>query len=52
MPTDVSMFLQSGLSIAMGNASREVQRAARQVTRSNTEDGFAEAVEKYILEEA
>jgi Cof subfamily protein (haloacid dehalogenase superfamily) len=51
-PTDVSMFAQSGFSIAMGNASPEVQRAARQVTRSNTQDGFAEAVEKYILAEA
>lgn len=49
MPTDVLMFALSGLSIAMGNASLEVQRTARRVTASNTEDGFAEAVEKYIL---
>jgi hydroxymethylpyrimidine pyrophosphatase-like HAD family hydrolase len=39
----------SGLSIAMGNASSDVQRAAHRITGSNTEDGFAEAVEKYIL---
>ncbi len=49
MPNDVLMFAHSGLSIAMGNAHREVQRAARQVTTSNDEDGFAHAVERYIL---
>ena len=50
MPNDVLMFAHSGLSIAMGNAHREVQRAARSVTSSNEEDGFAKAVEKFILE--
>jgi Cof subfamily protein (haloacid dehalogenase superfamily) len=49
MPNDVLMFAHSGLSIAMGNAHREVQRAARRVTSSNEEDGFANAVEKFIL---
>jgi len=48
-PNDVLMFAHSGLSIAMGNASPEVQRAARRVTSSNTEEGFATAVEKFIL---
>jgi hydroxymethylpyrimidine pyrophosphatase-like HAD family hydrolase len=33
----------------MGNAHREVQRAARHVTGSNDEDGFATAVDRYIL---
>jgi Cof subfamily protein (haloacid dehalogenase superfamily) len=51
MPNDVLMFARSGLSIAMGNAHREVQRAARRVTTTNDEDGFANAVEKFILEE-
>jgi Cof subfamily protein (haloacid dehalogenase superfamily) len=46
---DVAMFEQAGLSIAMGNASAEVQQKARFVTASNEEDGFAQAVEKYIL---
>ncbi|HXW81032.1 MAG TPA: Cof-type HAD-IIB family hydrolase, partial [Acidimicrobiales bacterium] len=32
MPNDVLMFAHSGLSIAMGNASHEVQEAARRVT--------------------
>jgi Cof subfamily protein (haloacid dehalogenase superfamily) len=49
MPNDVLMFAHSGLSIAMGNADREVQRAARRVTRSNEDDGFAYAVERFIL---
>jgi hydroxymethylpyrimidine pyrophosphatase-like HAD family hydrolase len=33
----------------MGNASDEVQRAARRVTTSNEEEGFAHAVEQFIL---
>ncbi|HUN79774.1 MAG TPA: Cof-type HAD-IIB family hydrolase [Solirubrobacteraceae bacterium] len=49
MPNDVLMFAHSGLSIAMGNAGREVQRAARRVTRTNDEDGFAYAVERFVL---
>jgi Cof subfamily protein (haloacid dehalogenase superfamily) len=49
MPNDVLMFAHSGLSIAMGNADREVQRAARRVTGSNEDDGFAHAVERFIL---
>ena len=48
-PNDVLMFAHSGLSIAMGNASHEVQEAARRVTTSNEEEGFANAVEKFIL---
>jgi hydroxymethylpyrimidine pyrophosphatase-like HAD family hydrolase len=49
MPNDVLMFAHSGLSIAMGNASHEVQRAARRVTTSNAEEGFALAIERFIL---
>ncbi len=49
MPNDVLMFARSGLSIAMGNADREVQRAARHVTAANDEEGFARAVERYVL---
>jgi Cof subfamily protein (haloacid dehalogenase superfamily) len=49
MPNDVLMFAGSGLSIAMGNASRDVQRCARAVTTSNDDEGFANAVEHYIL---
>jgi Cof subfamily protein (haloacid dehalogenase superfamily) len=46
---DVAMFERSGLSIAMGNASPEVQQAADFVTESNREDGFANAIERFIL---
>ena len=49
MPNDVLMFAHSGLSIAMGNASPEVQRAARRITTSNAEEGFATAVDRFIL---
>ena len=51
MPNDVLMFARSGVSIAMGNAHREVQRAARHVTATNDDDGFAGAVHRYVLEE-
>jgi Cof subfamily protein (haloacid dehalogenase superfamily) len=51
MPNDVLMFQQSGLSIAMGNASAEVQRQAEFVTASNKEEGFASAMEVLILGE-
>jgi Cof subfamily protein (haloacid dehalogenase superfamily) len=51
MPNDVLMFAHSGLSIAMGNASDDVQKAARRVTTSNDEDGFAHAVNRYVLNE-
>jgi Cof subfamily protein (haloacid dehalogenase superfamily) len=49
MPNDVLMFARSGLSIAMGNADHEVQRAARRVTASNSEEGFALAIERFVL---
>jgi Cof subfamily protein (haloacid dehalogenase superfamily) len=48
-PNDVLMFKRSGLSIAMGNASEEVQRQATYVTTSNEDEGFANAVERCIL---
>jgi len=49
MPNDVTMFKVSGVSIAMGNASPEVQRAATYVTASHSEEGFAKAMEDFIL---
>ncbi len=51
MPNDVIMFHKSGLSIAMGNASPEVQRQAQFVTTSNEEEGFANAMEAFVLGE-
>ena len=49
MPNDVLMFAHSGLSIAMGQSGRDVQRAARRVTTSNDDEGFANAIESFIL---
>jgi Cof subfamily protein (haloacid dehalogenase superfamily) len=49
MANDISMFRNSGVSIAMGNASREVQEAATFVTASNEAEGFAKAVTDFIL---
>ncbi len=48
-PNDVLMFKRSGFSIAMGNASAEVKRQASAVTDSNDDEGFAKAVERYLL---
>jgi hypothetical protein len=49
MPNDVLMFDKSGVSIAMGNASPEVQASATYVTSSNAEEGFANAIETFVL---
>ena len=50
MPNDVLMFTRSGFSVAMGNASDAVKAKASAVTDSNEDDGFAKAVERFILE--
>jgi len=52
MPNDVLMFKKSGMSIAMGNASKEVQAEANFVTLSNEEEGFAHAIEQFVLNQA
>ncbi len=49
MPNDVLMFKKSGISIAMGNASEEVQKSATYVTTTNENEGFADAMHKFIL---
>ena len=51
-PNDVLMFERSGVSIAMGNASEEVKRRATFVTTSHADEGFANAVEQFILPRA
>ena len=48
-PNDVLMFGPSGFSIAMGNASDEVKRQASAVTDSYEDEGFAKAMERFIL---
>jgi Cof subfamily protein (haloacid dehalogenase superfamily) len=52
MPNDVLMFRNSGLSIAMGNASRDVQAQADLVTESYEDEGFAKAIERFVLHRA
>jgi hydroxymethylpyrimidine pyrophosphatase-like HAD family hydrolase len=52
MENDVPMFRQAAFSIAMGNASDAVKRQARAATLTNDDDGFAAAVEKFILPRA
>jgi Cof subfamily protein (haloacid dehalogenase superfamily) len=52
MPNDISMFEVGGLSIAMGQSSDEVKKAANEVTASYEEEGFAKAVERFILKQA
>ena len=49
MPNDVPMFEKGGVSIAMGQASDDVKKAADEVTTSSEDEGFANAVEKFIL---
>src|SRR5881227_2365583 len=49
MPNDMAMFEKSGISIAMGQAAEEVRSAATHTTSSSEEEGFAKAVEDYVL---
>jgi Cof subfamily protein (haloacid dehalogenase superfamily) len=49
MRNDVPMFKRSGVSFAMGNAPDAVKAEASHVTASNTDDGFAKAID-LILE--
>jgi Cof subfamily protein (haloacid dehalogenase superfamily) len=50
MQNDLAMFRNSGLSIAMGNATDDVKRLATHVTRSNEDEGFAGAIEIILKE--
>ena len=49
---DIAMFEVCGFAVAMGNGGEEVKRAADCVTASNAEDGFAVAVERFIVPRA
>jgi Cof subfamily protein (haloacid dehalogenase superfamily) len=51
-PNDTLMFKVSGFSVAMGNASSAVKAVASAVTDSNEDEGFAKAVERFILPRA
>ena len=47
---DLAMLQMAGLGIAMANSEPPVRAAANAVTGSNTENGVAQAVYRYILE--
>lgn len=47
---DISMVKYAGLGIAMANAIPEVRSAAGAVTKSNDEDGVADAIYKFFLD--
>jgi Cof subfamily protein (haloacid dehalogenase superfamily) len=49
---DIAMFKVAGLSVAMGQGTAEVKASAHFVTDANTEDGFAHAVERFVLPRA
>ena len=47
--SDYEIIKRCGLGVAMGNAPDNIKAAADVVTGLNTEDGLAEAFEKYVL---
>ena len=51
-PNDILMFDHSGLSIGMANADPAAKRAAKKTTKSNEDEGFAYAVEHFVLQAA
>jgi Cof subfamily protein (haloacid dehalogenase superfamily) len=46
---DLAMFARAGMSIAMGQAPEEVRASATHVSRSNEEEGVADAIDRFIL---
>jgi hydroxymethylpyrimidine pyrophosphatase-like HAD family hydrolase len=49
MENDIPMLIRAGFSIAMGQASTEVKSAAKAVTGSNAEEGFARTMYRFVL---
>jgi Cof subfamily protein (haloacid dehalogenase superfamily) len=46
---DIALMKVAGTSVAMGNASATVRRAAQHLTATHAEDGWAAAVEAHVL---
>ncbi|MGA9609482.1 MAG: sugar-phosphatase [Rouxiella badensis] len=46
---DIAMLKYAGLGVAMGNALDSVKAVSQFVTKTNSEDGVAFAVEKFVL---
>ncbi len=51
MSNDIPMFQSGAFSIAMGQASEAVRKHADVVTASSEEEGFSQAMERYVLGE-
>jgi Cof subfamily protein (haloacid dehalogenase superfamily) len=49
---DVEMLQIAGMGVAVGNACQEAKDAANVVVASNDEDGVAEAVERFVLNDS
>lgn len=49
MPNDLPMFDVAGFAIAMGNATDEVKARANAVTADNDSDGWAQAIDRFVL---
>jgi Cof subfamily protein (haloacid dehalogenase superfamily) len=48
-PNDILMFDHSGLSIAMDSGDPEAKQAAREITKGSEDEGFAYAVQHFVL---
>ena len=46
---DLPMLQAAGQSVAMGNATDEIKSACTFVTANCADDGFADAVEKFVF---
>lgn len=49
--SDIEIIKACGIGVAMGNAPESIKAIADAVTDPNVEDGFAAALEKYVLQE-
>ena len=49
--TDRDAIAACGIGVAMGNATEEVKAVADFITATNDQDGFAVAIEKFVLRE-
>jgi Cof subfamily protein (haloacid dehalogenase superfamily) len=47
---DVPMLRWAGIGVAMANAAEDVQRTIGRITASNSQDGVARAIERYVLD--
>lgn len=46
---DLEMIRKAGVGVAMGNSNLKVKEVANFITKSNLENGVAEAIEKFVL---